>query len=267
MDPEQLKRKIREDIQSGYAPVMVVATAGSTGTGSIDDLVKMGLICQEYGIWYHVDAAYGGACVVHPEMRQWLTGIEMSHSLIVDLHKWFSVPMAASMFITRDPAILHRTFRINTAYMPKDAGKMKITDPFAHSFQWSRRFSGLKVYLSMLMYGMTGYSEVIHRQVEVADVLRHQLVQHGWSIKNETSLPVVCFTDDGFTDLPEFARNVCQDVVKSGKAWVSVYPVADQEVLRACITNYNTDETHIVELVKLLNRYRDNYRKGLLHKQ
>jgi len=98
-------------------------------------------------------------------------------------------------------------------------------------------------------------------------VHRHHLIQHGWSIRNETPLPVVCFTDEGFTDHPEFARTVCQDVVKSGKAWISVYPIADKEVLRACITNYNTDESNIVELVEILNTFRENYRNGSLHKQ
>ncbi|MCK4746942.1 MAG: aminotransferase class V-fold PLP-dependent enzyme, partial [Bacteroidales bacterium] len=269
MKPDQLQEEILKDRQAGRVPVMVVATAGTTGTGTIDNLERIGQICQERDIWYHVDAAYGGACAVNPNFRNWISGIEMSQSLIIDLHKWFSVPMATSMFITSDPDILHRTFGINTGYMPKDAEALQITDPFTHSFQWSRRFSGLKIYLSLLMYGIEGYSEMIARQVGVAHALRQELVAHGWSITNETPLPVVCFTDQDFADDSGFARTICDAVVKSGMAWISVYPIKNMEMLRACITNYNTSELHIGGLVEILGdqRERFNRRIGSFRKQ
>jgi len=262
MRPDQLRKAILEDKNAAYEPVMVVATAGTTGTGSIDDLEEIGRVCATHGIWYHVDAAYGGAVAVHPELKSWIKGIEFSNSLIVDLHKWFSVPMAASLFITADPEIMHRTFGITTGYMPGDARDLAITDPFTHSFQWSRRFVGLKIYLSLLMYGNDGYAEVIGNQVAIGDSLRELLKKEGWSIKNESPLPVICFTDDSLSENPGFARAICDHLVSSGKAWVSVYPIRQEETLRACITNYNTGEEHIRKLVELLGRARENYRSG-----
>jgi glutamate/tyrosine decarboxylase-like PLP-dependent enzyme len=207
-----------------------------------------------------VDAAYGGAVVVHPEYASWLKGIESSDSLIVDLHKWFSVPMAASLFLTHHSEIMHRTFGIKTGYMPGDARNLAITDPFTHSFQWSRRFAGLKLYLSLLMYGMEGYAEVIGKQVKTGNLLRELLTEANWSVKNETPLPVVCFTDDRFSAHPGFARSVCEDIVRSGEAWISVYPIGKQETLRACITNYNTEEEHVRKLVELLGKARETLR-------
>ena len=141
--------------------------------------------------------------------------------------------MAASMFITSIPDILHRTFQINTGYMPGDARELKITDPFTHSFQWSRRFTGLKIYLSLLMFGTDGYAEVIGNQVETGNKLRKVLADNGWTIMNDTPLPVVCFTDESHSGDPEFARNICDIIVTSGEAWISVYPIRKKEILKS----------------------------------
>jgi glutamate/tyrosine decarboxylase-like PLP-dependent enzyme len=260
MRADHLEAEIKKDRKTGKVPVMVVATAGTTGTGTIDHLDEIGQICNRHKIWYHVDAAYGGATAVNPEFRQWIHGIEFSQSLIVDLHKWFSVPMATSMFITRNPEILHQTFHIKTGYMPGDARNLQITDQFTHSFQWSRRFSGLKIFISLLLYGLDGYSEVIGHQISIGEKLRELLKADGWSIKNHTPLPVVCFSDDSFREDPDFARTICDKIVRSGEAWISVYPIRKREMLRACITNYNSGEKHVEKLVKLLDQAREEYK-------
>lgn len=260
MKADQLRAAILKDKKAGREPVMVVATAGTTGTGSIDDLEQIGQVCADHNIWYHVDAAYGGAVVVDPELKAWIRGIELSNSLIVDLHKWFSVPMAASLFLTNNPEIMHRTFEIRTGYMPGDARDLDITDPFAHSFQWSRRFAGLKIYLSLLMHGTEGYAQVIRKQVEAGNLLRKLLKKEGWIVKNESPLPVVCFSDEKEGKDPGFARALCDRVVRSGKAWISVYPIGQEETLRACITNYSTGEEHLIKLVELLGKAREKYK-------
>ncbi len=256
MKPGHLERMVAKDQKAGFAPFMVVATAGTTGTGSIDPLEETGRICRDHGLWYHVDAAYGGAVILDRDMKRWLGGIELSDSLIVDLHKWFSVPMAASLFLTRDPQVMYRTFDIRTGYMPGDARDLPVTDPFAHTFQWSRRFIGLKIYMSLLMYGTEGYARVIKKQVETGNRLRELLRENGWKILNNTPLPVVCFTDESSDGDPGFTRAVCDRVVRSGQAWISVYPVHGVQALRACITNYNTDQQHLCELVELLGKAR-----------
>lgn len=254
-----LEKMILEDRVSGHKPFMAVATAGTTGTGAIDPIRDMGEICRKYNLWYHVDAAYGGAAVLDSDLRQWLQGIENSDSLVVDLHKWFSVPMAASLFLTRDRHILKQSFNIQTEYMPGDARDLQITDPYTHSFQWSRRFIGLKIYLSLLMFGMEGYSRVIRDQVETGNYLRKILRQNQWEIMNETPLPVVCFTDMSRAGDDQFARAICDSALRSGKTWISVYPVHQFQTLRACITNYNTEKKHVRELVTLLGKFREQY--------
>ena len=254
-----LEKTIVSDLNEGFVPFMIMGTAGTTGTGSIDDLQTLSSIADRYGLWYHVDSAWGGAAIINPVTRPWISGIEKADSVTFDVHKWLSVPMSASMFITSNREILGKTFRITTDYMPKDAENLEIIDSYSRSIQWSRRFIGLKLYLSMMVFGWKGYSEVIWHQVEMGNLLRELLQENGWLIMNNTPLPLVCFTDKEYKSDPSFTKRVCDEVIRSGEAWISLYPVNGVSTLRACITNYNTSPDDIHALVKTVNKVRLKY--------
>ncbi len=256
---DQLQNQLNEDIEAGHRPFMLIGTAGTTGTGEVDPLPELANIAKDHGLWFHVDAAWGGAAILSKSCCHLIAGIDRANSITFDAHKWLSVPMSGSMFITADLEILSKSFRITTEYMPKDAGDLEIVDPFTHSIQWSRRFIGLKLYLSLLMYGWEGYEEVIEHQIDMGNTLRSLLQQKGWTILNQTSLPVVCFTHSVFENDPEFIPWIAQAVVDSGKAWISRYPVNGQPALRACITNYDTQEVDLKALVSLLETKRNDY--------
>jgi glutamate/tyrosine decarboxylase-like PLP-dependent enzyme len=263
MDTDSLRSFIQQDLASGKKPFLLVGTAGTTGYGAIDSLPVLSTIAEEFGLWFHVDAAYGGGAVLHRELKTYLNGIEKSDSITFDAHKWMSVPMAASLFLTTHKEILAKTFRINTEYMPKEASEMEVVDPYTHSIQWSRRFIGLKVYLSLLFFGWEGYEEVVGHQSRMGDLLRQKLTEHGWAIKNNTPLPVVCFTDDALQDDPAFAKTLLQRILNSGKSWISLYPVNQIPTFRVCITNYNTSHQEIEELVAEINHQREVYRESV----
>ena len=261
LDPDVLATQIEKDKKSGKHPFMVTATAGATGTGVIDDLAGIGRICEKHNLWFHTDAAYGGAALFMEDGEDLLKGIGMSHSITFDIHKWLSVPMCASMFITREKEILGKTFRITADYMPKEANQLDIVDPYTHSIQWSRRFTGLKLYLSLLIFGWEGFRETIRQQAEAGNYLKRELTGNGWELLNDTPLPVACFSSPEHVEDPEFTRSICDRVVQSGKAWISLYQVNGTYTLRACITNYNTGKKEIDQLIGLLNEFRNGYRK------
>ncbi len=190
-----LEDAIAADRQAGYAPFLVVGTAGTTSAGVIDPLPEIHRIAEQEGLWFHVDAAWGGAAALVPELRPLLAGIEQADSLTFDAHKWLSVPMAAGLFLTRHRDILHETFRISTAYIPADGAGLDIIDPYTHSIQWSRRFIGLKVFLSLAVAGWGGYEAAIRHQTRMGNLLREKLQSDGWEVVNNTALPVVCFVD------------------------------------------------------------------------
>ena len=200
------------------------------------------------------DAAWGGAAVLVPELRPLLDGIERSDSITFDAHKWLSVSMGAGMFVTQY-ALLEKTFQNKTAYMPKDASGLEIVDPHLSSMQWSRRFIGLKLLLSLMVAGWDGYIEAIRHQAQMGVFLREALQRHGWTIRNQTDLPVVCFTSDRLEN--EHLLRIASRVVQSGEAWISTTLLGGSEwVLRACITNYRTEREHVERLVESLNRAR-----------
>ncbi len=148
IDPESLKRQIREDRRDGFAPFMLVGTAGSTAAGVIDPLPELADICLAEKLWFHVDAAWGGAAAISPSLRPHLNGIDKADSITCDAHKWFSVPMGAGMFFCRYPEALAEAFHAENSYMPgKSPGA--VSDPYVTSVQWSRRFIGLKLFLGL----------------------------------------------------------------------------------------------------------------------
>ena len=146
---------------------------------------------------------------------------------------------------------MNSSFGISTEYMPKDATGIDIVDPFSHTIQWSRRFIGLKLYLSILMYGWKGMEQLVDQQIELGKYLKSQIQNSGWQVYNDTTLPVVCFGREHLNE--KDIRDLCQKIISTGQTWISVYKVKDKFALRSCITNYNTTRHHIDCIIDLIN--------------
>jgi glutamate/tyrosine decarboxylase-like PLP-dependent enzyme len=245
MDPADLARRVSEDRQKGWSPLMVVGTAGTTAGGAIDPLSDLASLCRFENLWFHVDAAWGGAAILSPRLRGHLKGIEAADSITCDAHKWFSVPMGAGMFFCRHPAAVRDAFRAETSYMPSRTPGLGL-DPYTSSVQWSRRFIGLKLFVALAERGETGYVDMIEHQARMGDVLRASLVRAGWRIVNSSPLPLVCFTRDGLVP-SAFLRELYERQI----AWMSEVRLGDAPpVLRACITSYRTTEADVDRVVR-----------------
>jgi len=249
MDLDDLARRVGEDRKAGFAPFMVVGTVGTTAAGAIDPLSELARFCRSEELWFHVDAAWGGAAIISPVLRGHLAGIDAADSITCDAHKWFSVPMAAGMFFCRHPDVVGAAFHAETSYMPaKTAGPT--LDPYTTSMQWSRRFIGLKLFLALAHHGESGYIEMIEHQARMGDVLRELLKRAGWRVVNNTPLPLVCFTRDGL-DLAKFLAAVCDRQI----AWMSEVRLGDgAPVVRACITSFRTTESDIEWVAREMSR-------------
>jgi glutamate/tyrosine decarboxylase-like PLP-dependent enzyme len=259
MDVRILESQIAKDRRDGFAPFLIVATAGTTNAGVVDPIPSLADIAKQETLWLHVDAAWGGAAVLVAELRDALAGIECADSITFDAHKWLSVPMAAGLFLTRHREILNKTFRITADYMPREAAGMDVIDPYIHSMQWSRRFIGLKVFLSLAVAGWKGYEEAIRHQAEMGDLLRKKLEAADWRVVNKTRLPAVCFVDAksprGRT--VSYIEALTRAVLASGEAWISSIRINhDTAALRACITNFRTTSQDLDVLVQTLNQAR-----------
>jgi glutamate/tyrosine decarboxylase-like PLP-dependent enzyme len=258
MDVGSLRALIRRDRVAGCHPFLLVATAGTTGAGAIDPLNELADLASEEKLWFHVDAAWGGAAALSPRLADAVSGIEKADSITFDAHKWLSVSMGAGIFITRHKDVLSQTFGTQTAYMPREGKGLPTTDPFTHSIQWSRRFIGLKAFLSLATVGWDGYARVLEHQADMGVLLRQKLAENGWRLVNETPLPVVCFNNAGRDFEIEICQKIVDAVIRSGHAWISTILLgqAKSPAIRACITNFRTDPRHIESLVDELSQAR-----------
>lgn len=248
MDIGDLEEKVNEDRSQGLAPFLVVGTAGTTATGVIDPLSEIGELCRRENLWFHADAAWGGAAVLSPALKHHLAGIERADSITCDAHKWFSVAMGSGMFFCRHPENVAQAFRTETTYMPGEQ-KGGAADPLSMSVQWSRRFIGLKLFMALAEKGETGYSQMIERQTALGELLRESLVDSGWRVINDTPLPVVCFIR-GDVDPHYILRKLREQQI----AWMSLAEVNGIPAIRACITSFRTSPDDIRMVVEHLNR-------------
>ena len=250
MDPGALAAAIGADCVAGMVPVMIAATAGTTNAGMIDPLASCRDIADRFGLWFHVDAAWGGALIASDRLRSLLTGIEHADSVTVDAHKWFAVTMGCGMFFTRDASILSATFYAANDYMPSHhAGR----DPYLNSVQWSRRFLGLRLFLSLAAAGWDGYARHVEHAIELAALLEAKLTARGWAIANDSPVAVVCAEPPpGSPDIETIVRRV----LASGRAWISAAKFETRPVVRACVTHGETTPKDVAALVEALEAAR-----------
>jgi glutamate/tyrosine decarboxylase-like PLP-dependent enzyme len=258
MDTRALAEQVRRDRAEGRAPFLVVATMGTTNAGLVDPIDRIADVAEAESLWLHADAAWGGAAALVPELKPALGGIERADSITFDAHKWLSVPMGAGMFFTRHPEILERTFGVDTQYMPL-IGEDRIVEPHRTTMQWSRRFIGLKLFLSLLVAGWEGYEEALRHQTRMGELLREKLSAQAWRIVADTPLPTVCFQDgrEGAENTLASLAGIAGRVVNPGRAWISTTRIGQSlPVLRATITNYRTQPPDLDALVADLDAAR-----------
>jgi aromatic-L-amino-acid decarboxylase len=246
MDARALEQQIRADRAQGMTPVLVAATAGTTGAGMIDPLHACADIAAAHGAWFHVDAAWGGAALSCDRLRGVLAGIERADSITVDAHKWFAATMGCGMFITRYSAVLSEAFRVTADFMPSTAAA---TDPYLNTLQWSRRFLGLRLFVSLGVAGWQGIAAHVEQAVAVVAQVKERLVARGWTVANDSPLAVLCVE-------PPAAGPAVRDIVRrtldSGRAWVARSSFEGREVIRICATNGRTGVADVDELVRVL---------------
>jgi glutamate/tyrosine decarboxylase-like PLP-dependent enzyme len=246
MDTRALAAALTRDRSAGVVPVLVSGTAGTTSAGMIDPLADCARIAREHGAWYHVDAAWGGAALASARLRPLLAGIESADSITVDAHKWFSTTMGCGMFITRHPRFLSEAFRVSAEFMPSSDTAL---DPYLNSLQWSRRFMGLRLFLSLASAGWDGYGAHVERAAAVIEQVRERLVARGWRVANDPALAVLCLLPPPGSLTP---RGIVQRVLESARAWVAVASHEGREVVRICATHGETSASDVDELIDAL---------------
>jgi glutamate/tyrosine decarboxylase-like PLP-dependent enzyme len=234
----------------------VVATAGTTNSGAVDDIFAVAEVCRRYGLWLHVDGAYGAAAIFSDRHRGLIRGLEHADSITVDPHKWLAMPFSAGVILTRHPDLLARAFGVATPYMPRDASARQ-QDLFQVSTQWSRRMNSLKLWLTLRVHGRRAYEELIGRQLALARAFAAWVKSSpDYELLLDPALTIVNFRAriPGGSEQQIAAANaaVVDRVTCDGTRWISETRVNGRSILRMMVISYLTDETHLRSLQEAL---------------
>ena len=246
MDVQALEREIRADVVAGNTPIMIAATAGTTNAGMVDPLNECAAIAERNNIWLHVDAAWGGALIACDQARTTLSGIEKADSVTIDAHKWFATTMGAGMFLTSRSKIPADVFRVTASYMPESEAE---NDFYLNSAQWSRRFLGLRLFLSLGAAGWDGYAQHVNHSRDLVSLISENLLAQGWSKANASDMAVACLVPP---EGPDAVDAYVSRVQASGSYWVSKAIFEGRPVLRVCVTNGRTSASDAEGLIRLL---------------
>ncbi|HEX6909456.1 MAG TPA: aminotransferase class V-fold PLP-dependent enzyme [Longimicrobium sp.] len=263
MDTRALREAIVRDGEAGACAMMVVATAGTVGTGVVDPVRAIASICREYGIWLHVDGAYGAFAAAVPGTPDDLRALHLADSVAVDPHKWLYAPLEAGCVLARDADSLRNAFSYHPPYYHFGEEALNYVD---FGPQNSRGFRALKVWLALRQAGREGYVRMIGDDIRLSHALHAAVSAHPELEALTQSLSITTFRyvpgdlrglPDGMgasAYLDELNEALLERIQGSGEAFVSNAIVGGRYALRACIVNFNTTEADVDALPDIIAR-------------
>ncbi|KAH8400754.1 hypothetical protein KR009_000784, partial [Drosophila setifemur] len=239
-----LREAIEDDIKQGLVPFWVCATLGTTGSCSFDNLEEIGMVCEEYHLWLHVDAAYAGSAFICPEFRTWLRGIERADSLAFNPSKWLMIHFDATAMWVRDSTAVHRTFNVEPLYLQHENSGVAVD--FMHwQIPLSRRFRALKVWFVLRSFGIKGLQRHIREGVRLAQKFEALvLADHRFELPAKRHLGLVVFRIRGDNEITE---KLLKRLNHRGNLHCIPSSLKGQYVIRFTITSTHTTLDDIVK--------------------
>lgn len=239
MRPECLRDAVKRDLADGAVPFFVNATSGTTVLGAFDPLDRIEEVAREFGLWFHVDAAFGGSLLLNPETRHKLQGCEKADSLIWNAHKMMGVPLSASVTLMSRPGLLHKHFNQQADYLfQSDAD---FINPGKKSIQCGRRNDAFKVWVAFQYFGRSGYSMRIQKVLDLARFAGEVIRQDpDLELFMEPESVNVCFRVKG-----KSSRQICELLDKKGLAKVGFGDFKGQSFIRLVCVDARMSENDI----------------------
>ena len=256
---DALEARIADDKASGVRPACIVAMAGSTNTGSVDDLRALRAVADREGMWLHADAAYGGGMLLSRRWPGRLDGLEAADSITIDPHKWFYAPLDAGAILVRDESQLTRSFGLRPSYLKDefdDSGARY--QYYVHGLEQSRRFRGLKVWMSLERHGIEEIGGWIDANVEQARHMHELATAHSrFESAVEPVMSAVCVRYVPERDLPpdrvaEIHHRAVENIERGGEFWIGTTRLKGRIWFRACPVNFRTTLRHMERLLERL---------------
>jgi aromatic-L-amino-acid decarboxylase len=262
MDIEKLEATIIEDKKAGFVPLMIIGTAGSVSTGTVDPLKEISALCKKYSCWFHVDGAYGGFAAALPELGEIFSGMELADSIAIDPHKWLYCPLEAGCTLVKDPNALTDAFSFHPVYYNFEGEEEPQTNFYERGMQNSRGFRALKVWLSLRQIGTEGHIQLIREDIALARLLFDKLNEcedietftHHLSITTFRYKPVGINPETSQEYLNKLNQALLNDLQSGGEVYPSNAVLNGNVLLRVCIVNFRTSRNDINSLPGIVQR-------------
>jgi len=259
MDIAALENAIAKDRKNNKQPLSIIATAGTTNTGTIEDLVKVANTCERENLWFHVDAAYGGAAILDDRQMPLFNGIERVDSMVFNPHKWFFQPIESACFLVRQQHQLKDVFYIMPEYLKDIDLSSEEINYGNYGIQLTRSFKALKLWMSLKAFGLASFKQAVKRGIDLAELAEKEIIKYSnWVIVSPAKLAIINFQyrlpNQSIEESNQFNKAIIDEIVKTGFAMISSTLLKGHLVVRLCTINPRTTETDIKETIKQLNQ-------------
>lgn len=243
----ELESTIKQDIDSGFKPVCIIATSGTVNTGAIDNLNAIADLCNKYQLWFHVDGAIGAIAMLSDTVKPLLSGIERADSIALDLHKWMHVPFEAGCVLVRDEKIHRDSFSLVPEYLTKATRGLAAGSSWFSEYgvELSRSFRALKIWMTMKEHGTKKLGRMISRNVDQARYLGTLIEKcEQLELIAPIGLDIVCYRFNpgklNLQALNQLNQEILFELQEQGIAAPSYSTLNDQYCIRVAIANHRS---------------------------
>ena len=258
MDPDALRAAIADDRRRGDRPFLVVASAGTINAGMVDPLDTIADIAAQEGLWYHIDAAYGGFFQLTVRGKEALRGIERADTITLDPHKGMFLPYGTGCLLARDGEALRRSHEVGADYLPRPSDDPGLPDFSSYSPELTRDFRGLRLWLPLYLHGVDAFVRALDEKLDLTAMVHQQLrAMPQLEVPWPPDLSLVAFRPRDGGD--ELAARLLGAIHASGRVWLSTAQIRGRTHLRICILSHRSRPVRIAELVDIIRTAVDTW--------
>jgi aromatic-L-amino-acid decarboxylase len=251
MDAEGLRAAVEEDRSRGRRPFLVVASAGTIGTGAVDPLDPIADVAGDADLWFHVDGAYGACFQLTHRGRNVLEGIGRADSITLDPHKGLFLPYGTGCLLTKDAHALRAAHEAHADYLPRPSDDDGLPDFSSFSPELTRDFRGLRLWLPLHLHGVTAFVQALDEKLDLARFVHASLadvptLEVPWS----PELSLVTFRPRNGTNAD--TEDLLQRINRSGRVWLSSAPIRGRLHIRICILSHRSTRDRVEEAVRII---------------
>lgn len=242
MDAQVLEQMIENDIAAGFRPAILIGSAGTTDVGAIDPLEQLADISGKYGLWFHVDAAYGGFFMLVDEMKKAFSGIERSDSMVIDPHKGLFMPWGTGMVLLKDGKKLLQAFHSYASYLQDLIEDEQEYSPADLSPELTKHFRGLRIWLPLQLFGVKSFRMALREKRLLAEYVYQKLKDMaGFEVGEPPQLTVVTFRyTDCQEDVNHFNEKLIKAIQQDGRIFLSSTLLEGKFYLRFTVLHFRT---------------------------